>query len=186
MTPIHKTRISLSAIFASFCLAAALYMSSAQVLADGINEHIPNAQMVGKARLKVMLWKVFDAELYTSSGQYDETRPFALKLRYLRKLNGRKIVEQTIGELKDQNEASFTQLSQWERELEQIIPNVSRGTSITGVRSTDESTVFYKNNTRIGSISNPQFTRMFFNIWLGEKTSKPLLRKRLIGLGRNI
>ena len=41
--------------------------------------------------------------------------------------------------------------------------------------------VFYKDNTEIGRIKDPAFSVAFFNIWLGDKTSAPELRRKLLG-----
>lgn len=143
-------------------------------------EHVENAQLVGKARLKVMLWKVFDAELYAPNGQYNKQQPFALSLTYLRKLKGRKIVESTLSELRGQGMQDEPTLAEWGKQLQSIFPDVGKGSNITGVRNTDGHTLFYCDNSACGSVPDADFTNRFFDIWLGETTSKPAFRVKLL------
>ncbi len=145
-------------------------------------QHMPEPELVGKARLKVMFWRVFDAELYAPEGSYRADRPYALSLSYLREIESADIVSKSIQEIRSQGQHSRDQLSTWKTQLAQIIPDVDKRTTITGVRDEQERTRFYRNGTPIGDIDDPLFTRAFFNIWLGENTSKPEVRKKLLKL----
>ena len=147
-----------------------------------INAYLESPQLVGKARLKVLLWSVFDASLYADSGKYDATEPFALSLKYLRSLDGKKIVAKSMEEIKSQQpQAGSEQLARWKQQLLQIIPDVKNGTTITGVRTIDGYTSFYMDDKKLGSINDVAFTQAFFDIWLSEKTSEPKFRSKLLG-----
>lgn len=156
-------------------------VSHAQADINAAANHLDKPALVGKARMKVMLWKVFDASLYASNGQYDSEKPFALSLSYLRNLTSKKIVEKTISEMKKQKRESASTLLNWRNQLSQIIPDVDKKTNITGVRDEHGHTVFYRNGNLIGRIEDRNFTRGFFDIWLGKSTSKPRFRKKLLG-----
>ena len=144
--------------------------------------YIDDPQLVGKARLKVMVWNVFDASLYTQSGNYDATAPFALSLRYLRKLDSDKIVAKSMTEIRQQLRGfDPDRIASWETQLTEIIPDVDKGSTITGVRTPDEYTRFYFGDSYIGQIQDAAFTRAFFDIWLGANSSQPKLRDNLIG-----
>ncbi len=143
--------------------------------------YVADAELVGKARMKVMLWNVFDARLYASDGQFEKTQPFALSLSYLRELSGSKIVSTTIDEMTKQRLFDADELVAWERQLKPIIADVDSKTTITGIRDENGHTLFYRNGQRVGRIANERFTLGFFNIWLGESTSQPALRKKLVG-----
>jgi len=149
---------------------------------SNIAAYLEEPKLVGEARLKYMFWNVFDASLYSSTGSYDPTKPFALSLRYLRSLDGQKIVEKSMEEIQQQkHSASPEQLSRWERALLAIIPDVTEGTTITGVRTEQGFTSFYFDNDSIGIIEDEDFTRAFFGIWLGENVSEPEVRAGLLG-----
>ena len=169
----------------TLCLCAmlsVLWLHTPPVLSVELSalQHVENAQLVGKARLKVMLWKVFDAELYAPNGQYDKQQPFALSLTYLRKLKGEKIVESTLSELRGQGMQDETTLADWGKQLQNIFPDVGKGSNITGVRDSNGHTLFYCDNVACGSVPDPNFTNRFFDIWLGEATSKPAFRANLL------
>lgn len=145
-------------------------------------KYVARADLVGEARLKVLLWNVFDAKLYAENAKYNPEQPFALSLSYLREIKGSEIVAKSITEMQAQNQFSQEELVKWKTQLAAIIPDVGPDTTITGVRDKDANTLFYKNGEIIGQIDNKRFTQGFFNIWLGENTSESKLRKQLLGL----
>jgi len=162
---------------------ALLFSMAAHSNTAPIKSHIDASQLVGKARMKVMLWNVFDARLFSQSGDYDANAPFALELTYLRKLAGRKIVQKTIEEIIRQESVPSEKINRWKNALLSIIPDVKSGTTITGIRTAEAGTVFYLGEQSIGQIDDPHFTRLFFDIWLGDNTSHPALRNRLVNAG---
>lgn len=158
-------------------------MQSANAYTSALQTHIGDFKRVGNAQLKVMLWRVFDARLYSATGQYDENAPFALSLTYLRSLDGEQIVDKSIEEILDQApQTDSNVISDWRNQLAAIIPDVSKDTTITGIRTVEGYTRFYEGETALGSINDPDFTRAFFDIWLGEKSSNPTLRSNLINM----
>jgi len=144
---------------------------------------VPSAELVGKGRLTYLGFRVFDAELYAPGGKYSASSPFALKLTYLRNFKGEAITESSVKEIRRQGGVSAAKLASWEKQMQAIFPNVSKGQSITGVRTSGGSTVFYYGSRKLGTISDPAFTRKFFSIWLGNNTRNPQLRARLVGAG---
>ncbi|WP_417680888.1 chalcone isomerase family protein [Roseibium sp.] len=141
---------------------------------------VPSASLVGKGRLTFLGFKIFDAELYAPGGTYSPSKPFALKLTYLRNFKGSAIARRSADEMRKLG-ASEGQLAKWTRQMEAIFPNVSAGQSITGVRTSSDKATFYLGNRRIGTISDAAFTRRFFSIWLGNRTGNPELRDKLVG-----
>lgn len=152
---------------------------------DSIHNQLPDATLVGEARLKVLFWDVFDARLYAADGQLDRDRPFALALTYLRDFKGRRIVETTLEEMSRQGALSSAERTRWEKQLSSLIPDVADGTTITGVRDDNGHTLFYRDGEALGRIEDEAFTRAFFDIWLGEKASRPELRQALLGPRRS-
>jgi hypothetical protein len=161
----------------------ALFMFiSTPVFANSVVEnYVPDAQKVGEGRLTYMFWDVYDTTLYAPQGQWQNTRPFALKLSYLRDVSGGDIVYQSIKEIRDQGVNDEIKLAAWHTQLKKIFPNVVKGSSLIGIYKQTGETIFYDGEYKIGQISNPEFGRLFFNIWLGEKTNVPHLRKKLLG-----
>jgi len=147
-----------------------------------VQRYVANATEKGTARLKYLMWNVYDATLYTPQGQYKEDGPFALKLDYLINLKGDDIAVRSIKEIRAQGFDDETKLLKWEENMKNIFPDIESGESIIGIRDDNKNTVFYKNDTKIGQINDPDFTKVFFDIWLSPQTSQPSMRQQLLGL----
>lgn len=140
-------------------------------------------EVVGKARLTVLLFKVYDATLYAPKGQYHPDKPFVLSLRYLRAFEGDKIAQRSVEEMRKQGYVNDKNLALWRRQMVSIFPDVQAGNELTAVRTSAGEAVFYRGLERIGHIKDPEFSQQFFNIWLGPKSSEPEMRKQLLPQG---
>lgn len=169
-------RISVALLFVSF--------TSVTVAADRalLSEHIPHPEKVGEGSLTYLFWHVYDASLYASGGDWQSEPPFALSLTYQRALEGKKIADRSIEEMRRQGINDELKMASWHRQLSQILPDVDEGTVLTGVYTSDKTTVFYQSGTKLGEIADPDFGKHFFAIWLDETTSAPKLRKQLLAL----
>lgn len=168
--------------FILFVLAILVVPGQAHSDANIAAKYFPDAKIVGAGRLKYMGFNVYDAELYAASGMWNVNAPFVLTLRYLRSLSGDAIAKRSVEEMRKQGFRNESQLSGWYREMVSIFPDVNKQTALTGVRDENGYTIFYRNRVRIGTVRDREFTRRFFNIWLGASTSAPSLRKQLIGV----
>ncbi|MFT4937371.1 MAG: hypothetical protein ACI88A_000385 [Paraglaciecola sp.] len=146
-----------------------------------IEQHVPRAQLVGEARLTFLFWNVYDAKLYAAAGVWSSDLPFALSLKYLRDLDGADIAKRSIDEIRQQGFNDEDAMTRWYDMLIKIIPNVSATSTIVGIQNAEQGTILYHNNKLIGEVADPLFSQWFFNIWLGEKTSEPKMRKKLLG-----
>ncbi len=156
--------------------------ASANINSDYIKKYIPNAKMVGKGELSFLVWDVYKISLYAPSENYVVGEPMALQLKYSMKLYGKDIADRSIIEMKNQGFKDYKKLSKWKDEMRKIFPNVENGTVLTGILTNNGTTLFYKNGKNIGQVLDKEFGKRFFDIWLGEKTSAPKLRKNLLGI----
>lgn len=145
---------------------------------------VPSAELVGQGRMTYLGFRVFDAELYAPQGQYSPSKPFALKLTYLRNFKGSDIAKRSVDEMRRQGVRDEAKLKLWGDQMRAIFPDVSQGVSITGVRDGSGKAIFYKDGQQIGSINDREFSRRFFAIWLGANTSNPSLQASLTGSAR--
>ena len=134
-------------------------------------------------RLKVWGFEVYDARLWTPAGfrhsQYAQY-PFALELQYLRKLEGAQIASRSVDEMRRVGSISDAQAQSWLAAMRAVFPNVSAGERITGVNLPGEGAEFWVNGQRMGVVKDPVFARLFFGIWLDERTSEPKMRAQLL------
>ena len=149
---------------------------------DYIKSAVPNAEKVGQGRLTYMFWDVYDAALYAPNGVWKADKPFALQLSYLREIDGEKIADRSLQEMREQGFTDEGKLERWHKEMKKIFPDVDEGIVLTGVFTNKGETVFYMDSTEIGRIEDPEFGPSFFNIWLSEKTNSPKLREKLLGV----
>ena len=162
------------------CALSVLGITPAYAL-DHIRSYVPEAEKVGHGRLTYLFWDVYDATLYAPQGTWENSQPFALQLAYLREIEGKKIADRSVEEMRALGLTDEVKLATWHAQMRSIFPNVGEGTILTGVYTREGETVFYMDDKKIGSIKDDEFSRAFFNIWLDEKTSSPDLRRKLLG-----
>lgn len=179
ISAIHRLGLGLAIALAVTIVAIVTSPASAEL--GAASKFVPSAELVGKGRLTYFGFRVFDASLYAPKGQYSASKPFALKLTYLRNFKGSAITSRTVKEMKRQGMSEGNRLKSWEKQMNAIFPNVRPGQSITGVRTSGGNTEFFLGDRKIGTIKGREFTRRFFAIWLGSNTNDPGLRAQLVG-----
>ena len=102
-------------------------------------------------------------------------------MTYQRDLEGKKIAERSIDEMKKQGSVSADDADKWLSLMERIFPDVSEGDVITGIATKEGTSVFYVNGEKADEINDVTFTQRFFDIWLSDETSEPKFRKKLLG-----
>jgi hypothetical protein len=164
-------------------LMVSLMLSVGSTAAAELEGKISEMAPVGSARMNVLFWDVYDARLLAPDGHLKSGGPFALELTYLRDLDGAKIAERSIEEMRKQGFSDEMTLARWYEWLANLIPDVGEQDQIVGLADEKGSAQFFFNGDLLGVIEEPEFTRRFFDIWLGEKSSEPNLRQQLLGEG---
>jgi hypothetical protein len=141
---------------------------------------VPDAELVGEARLKVLFWNVLDASLYAPDGTWSPDEPFVLSVSYLRNLRSERIVGRLISEMRRQGVEDDAKLARWSKARSAIFSDVDYGTTVTGVVDDERHAVFYRNGEPIGTVRDPEFSKYFFDVLLGDEASRPELRARLL------
>ncbi|MFL2501857.1 MAG: chalcone isomerase family protein [Luminiphilus sp.] len=136
--------------------------------------------LVGEARLKVLLWKVYDSALYTPSGRWLGAGPYQLSLTYLRDIPVEQLIKETRKAWDEQNRAHPEQ-ENWLQALAEMWPDIGAGDNLVFGVGADDQNQFWFNGQSIGGIDHPDFAAFFGGIWLGEDSPRPALRARLIG-----
>ena len=143
---------------------------------------VSNAQLVGSERFEYLFWDVYDAYLYAPDGQYLESEPYALELRYLRELDGEDIAKRSLDEMQGQGLKDKQRGQDWLEQMTSIFPNVKKGDRLLGVSDEQNVTHFFYNGEPVGKVEDEDFSRWFFGIWLSENTSEPAFRKALLNI----
>ena len=145
----------------------------------GLGGVVPTAPV----RLRVWGFEVYDARLWTPvgfrHGAYTQFS-FALELQYLRKLEGAAIASRSIDEMRRVGSFSDAQAQSWAGAMREFFPDVRQGERITGINLPGVGAEFWVNGQRAGVVKDPTFARLFFGIWLDERTSEPKMRAQLL------
>jgi hypothetical protein len=149
---------------------------------SNIDKYIKNPEVVGNGNLKFLLMHVYDISLIAKDGRFDQKKPFALEIVYHLEIKGKDIAKRSVEEMKKQGFSDEKKLKNWLILMKNIFPNVKNGSVITGIKTKDNKTIFYSNDSKIGEVKDPEFTKLFFDIWLSEKTSEPKLRNQILGI----
>lgn len=141
---------------------------------------VPDPQIVGSGRLTFWGFEIYDATLYAPQGQWSPTNAFALKLSYLRPFSGDAIAQRSVSEIKRLGAPSPVQIAQWQTEMMTIFPDVRAGDVLIGVNIPNTGARFYNENQFLGEITDPEFAKWFFGIWLSPDTRVSDLRRDLL------
>ena len=126
-------------IFISICAVFVMFLAPVYA-SELVSRYVPDAEKVGEGRLTVMVWDVYDASLYAPKGEWEEDKPFALKLTYLRDIKGKKIADRTIEEIRKQGFDDEVKLADWHAQLIRIFPDVNEDTSLVGIYKDNQET----------------------------------------------
>ena len=142
------------------------------------------AKLQGSGTLRFLGLRVYDARLWAAAtvpGAEWAAAPLALELEYARSLDGVRIAERSLSEMRRQGDIAADVAERWLDAMKQIFPDVKAGDRITGVNVPGRGARFFINGRLKGEVRDSNFARYFFGIWLSPKTSEPGLRDTLLG-----
>jgi hypothetical protein len=152
-----------------------------------LKDALPQSQLVGKGRLTVWGFQVYDARLWAPAGFAADSfasQPLALELAYLRDFAAKDVAERSLQEMRRSQAITEAQAARWRAELLRVIPNITRGDRILGLHRPGFGAAFWFNGKISGEIRDAEFARLFFGIWLSPQTSEPKLREALLAGAR--
>ncbi len=144
---------------------------------------LPGGQRLGSTRLRVFGFSVYDATLWVEPGfaaESFERHPLALTLSYLRDLKGQAIAERSLVEMARGAQISPAQSQAWLAAMQASFPDVRSGDRLTGLHSPTRGADFWLNGQARPGVADPEFSRLFFGIWLSPATSEPEMRRDLL------
>ena len=145
---------------------------------------VPGARLRGSGTLRFLGLRVYDARLWTGAaalGADWAAAPLALELEYARSLDGGRIAERSLTEMRRQGDIAADVAERWLAAMKELFPNVKAGDRITGINVPGLGARFFINGRLKGEVRDLSFARYFFGIWLSPKTSESALRDTLLG-----
>lgn len=145
---------------------------------------ISGARLQGAGTLRFLGLRVYDARLWigpTAMGPDWTVAPLALELDYARSLDGAKIAERSLSEMRRQGDIAADVAESWLASMKLLFPDVKAGDRLTGLNVPGLGVRFFVNGRFKGDLLDTTFARYFFGIWLSPKTSERALRDSLLG-----
>jgi len=172
-------------VFLLVLLSLSTVFSTALANSGVLKQALPEASVIGSGSFRWFGLKLYDASLWAVRGSFNpdnwQSASLALELNYARSLEGRRIAEASIDEMKKLGIGTPAQHKAWDEAMKQVFPDVDKTTQLTGLYAPGQPTRFFRNGAAIGEIADPAFGPAFFAIWLHPKTTAPKLRSALLG-----
>ena len=154
-----------------------------QVLPAELRSVLPVGLLAGRARLSVWGFQVYDATLWVAPGFSTPSfadHAFALELVYLRGFTSVEITKRSMLEMSRQGLLEAATAASWQRQLQEVIPDVRPGDRLTGINLPGVGARFLLNGKPHKALADVQLAERFFGIWLSEATSEPGMRRELV------
>lgn len=179
-TIVSRRRVLLAAL----ATAAASVAHARSAPPQEVASLLPGARLVGQGQLRWFGVSMYAARLWSPAPAGEDLllQPFGLELEYARAFTGEKIAERSIAEMARIGSFAPDRGQQWLETMKRVFPDVGPGDRITGVQRNSQEALFFHNGSPRGALSDAEFTRLFFGIWLSPRTSVPQLREQLLGL----
>ena len=137
-------------------------------------------QLIGQGSMSWFFIDLYDAELYSKTGQYQlDQFPQALNITYQKNITKQDLLSATEKQWQ-QLGVNEQQALQWLSTLNTLWPNIKKGDQLLFRVEMNGDGYFYHNQQPLGGIKDKQFSSAFLSIWLSPNTSEPALRKQLI------
>lgn len=138
-------------------------------------------RVLGHGRMRWFGLHLYDATLWVQGSQWQWDRTFVLDIRYARAFTGSRIAEVSAEEMARLGMRDERKLSAWREIMRRAFPDVKSGERITGMYRPGAGVEFFHEGRSTAVISDREFARAFFSIWLDPATREPKLRAALLG-----
>lgn len=147
----------------------------------------PGLRAAGQGTLRVFGFSIYRARLWVLPG-FEPAQwaalPLALELEYLTSIRAEDIASRSLKEMRrvgePKGEPNIEQAQRWQATLQALLPDVRSGDKLIGWHRPAQGALFLRGEQLLGEVAEPAFSRLFFGIWLSERTGAPELRQALL------
>lgn len=168
-------------LLAVLCLS---WATLAQAIPEAARSLAPDWTVLGQGEMRWFGLRLYSAELWSSHPRYDPAHPFALRITYARRFEGKRLSRASIDEMRRVGYQDAEQLARWQQIMDRVFPDVAEGDVLTGVYLPERGAAFYLGARLLAEVEDAAFARAFFAIWLDPRTREPGLRQQLLGQGK--
>ncbi len=149
-----------------------------------IQAELAQAHLAGQGSYSYFGMKIYDAQLWVGAHGYQASAPeankFVLELHYARQLNGQKIAQASVDQMKQIGAGTPEQRQAWLVRMNRLFPDVKAGTRLGGVFLPGQGARFYLDGRLLDEVPDPAFAHAFFAIWLAPASTAQRLRDALL------
>ena len=138
-------------------------------------------KLIGQGTLNVLFFEVYDVRLLSDFMPFSWENKFQLEFEYKSSITKGRIIDSSIKELKRQPNVTEQNLDEWKAYLQEVIQPVQEGSQASIQWSPQGTITFQNEGAKSLTIKDESFARSYINIWLGQETSQPKLRSKLLG-----
>ena len=138
-------------------------------------------ELVGQGILRVFFMDVYLLKLFSQDGTFSLNRDFVLEFTYKRPVSKDVIIDASLDEMKKAGGVDAAQLTAWRDKLGKALIDMEADETASVIFSEEGVITFFSPNNPAISFQDPLLRNSFASIWLGDKTSHPSLRKKLLG-----
>ncbi|MGH7923662.1 MAG: chalcone isomerase family protein [Candidatus Binatus sp.] len=149
-------------------------------LPPAVLQKAPTLHQVGRGSQSYFGLSVYNVTLWALNNRWNPDEPHALDLESSRTISKSQLTEAGMDEMQRLGIGTYHQRQAWRRELERVMPSVSKGDQVVVLCAPNHKTFFFHNGREGGEIDDPAFGAAFFSIWLDPRTKNPALRKSLL------
>ncbi|MCK8043789.1 chalcone isomerase family protein [Shewanella sp. 1CM18E] len=136
---------------------------------------------VGRGEMQWWWFSLYRAKLLTLDGNYSQgEQPLVLDIEYYQEIPSERLVEATLDQWQHIGVSQQRQ-QKWLAEIKSVWPDVVEGDKLTLSVLDSGVSQFYFNGEPLAKPLPKGFSDDFLAIWLSEQTSRPELRKQLLG-----
>lgn len=136
---------------------------------------------VGRGEMEWWWFTLYRARLLTVDGEYHQGKfPMVLEIEYYQDIPSERLLEATVDQWQHLQLDQSRQL-QWQASLSELWPDVNEGDTLSLQVLSPDSSQFYFNGKPLEELMPEGFSEDFLAIWLSSQTSRPELRKQLLG-----
>mgnify|MGYP000182354008 CR=1 FL=1 len=180
-TDLHQQHVNSIGPTDQLRLSASTQFNSSSDSGRHITSQVAAFKEVGRGEMEWWWFTLYRARLLTPNGEYQQGHyPMVLEIEYYQDIPNERLLEATVDQWQHLQLEQGRQ-SQWQASLSELWPDVNEGDILSlQVLSSDKSQFFF-NGEPLPQVMPKGFSDDFLAIWLSTNTSRPELRKQLLG-----
>lgn len=165
----------------SFLLPCLVVVEASADVAPEVNSVVAQPGELGSGAFRWFGFKIYEAQLFTTQGKrFQWEKPFALQLKYARKVRARIQLRASQDEL-ERLEGSRPDHPQIVKKLTGCLRDVKSGDRVVAAARGADELDFFVNGTQTCSLTHTGIRDRYMSIWLSDQARDRELARRLRG-----